>query len=126
MVRSLIFRLRGLALVMLLAVALGTVGFGHRTPSQQDATVDAFLLSGFAMADLCGSSGSDGSATGIPCPACTLAATALMPAGPCIVHNAGLKRVATIVAPRAPDWVPTVHDPAHAPRAPPFGLVLSV
>lgn len=120
MVQSLIIRLRGVALVALLAIALGIVGFGHRAPMQQDAAIEAFLLSGFSMADLCGSSGSEESATSVPCLACTPPAPALIPASACVVRNADLLVVAAVFAPRARQTVPAVHDPARAPRAPPL------
>ncbi|MFN4154065.1 MAG: hypothetical protein ACK4HF_05385 [Paracoccaceae bacterium] len=120
MVLSLIKRLRGHALIALLAIALGVVGFGHRAPLQQDATVEAFLLSGFSMADLCGSSGSDNPAKAVQCLACTPPAPAPIPASPCVVRDADMQVVAAVFAPRARQSVPAVHDPARAPRAPPL------
>lgn len=120
MVLSLIIRLRSLVLIALLACALSVSGFGHRAPMQQDATVEAFLLSGFAMTDLCGTSGSGQAASALPCLACTPPGPALIPAVPCVVRNADMQVVAAVFAPRARQTVPAVHDPARAPRAPPL------
>ncbi|MDP4033753.1 MAG: hypothetical protein Q8P60_13050 [Pseudorhodobacter sp.] len=107
-------------MALLLAIALGVAGFGHRAPMQQDATVEAFLLSGFAMVDLCGSTGSDESGAPIRCFACTATGPALIPVSPCVVRNADMQVVAAVFAPRARRTVPAVHDPARAPRAPPL------
>lgn len=120
MVLSLIIRLRGVALVALLAIALGIVSFGHRAPMQQDTTVEAFLLSGFAMADLCGSAGTGKTASTLPCLACTTTGPALVPTSACVVRDADMQVVAAVFAPRARQTVPAVHDPARAPRAPPL------
>lgn len=120
MVLSLIIWLRGAALGALLVIALGVAGFGHRAPMQQDATIEAFLLSGFAMADLCGSSGSGDTASPLPCLACTATGPALIPSSPCVVSDADMQFIAAVFAPRARQTVPAVHDPARAPRAPPL------
>lgn len=120
MAMSLITRLRGLVLIACLAVSIGMAGFGHRAPMQQDARAAALLLSGFAMADLCGLSGSDKAASAVPCLACTPPGPMLVPALPCMVRPAELRAVAVVFAPRARQTVAVVHDPARAPRAPPL------
>ena len=126
MVRSLIIRLRGVALFAFLAISLAVGGLGHRAPLQQDARVEAFLLSGFAMADLCAPSGSGQTASGARCLACTPPGPVLIPAFACIMRPADVRVVAAVFAPRARRTVAAVHDPARAPRAPPFDVILSV
>ncbi|MDO8881662.1 MAG: hypothetical protein U0934_08325 [Pseudotabrizicola sp.] len=117
---SLIIRLRSFALVALLAMALGVTGFGHRAPSQQEASVQAFLAAGFGLPDLCGTSGPEQSAMAEHCPVCTVAGAALVPANTCLLRDADLQLVAVVLAPRARQTIAAVHDPAHAPRAPPL------
>ena len=118
MILTLIKRLRGAASVALLAVALSIAGFGHRAPAQQDATIEAFLLSGFAMADLCGTAGSDQMLPG-SCPACTLIGAALLPGTLCVMRDADLRLLAAIIAPRARQTVQSPYDHARAARGPP-------
>ncbi|WP_205518648.1 hypothetical protein [Pseudotabrizicola algicola] len=115
-----IIRLRRVALVALLALALGIIGFGHRTPSQQDAALQGFLTAGFALPDLCGSLGDDPSGLHDPCPVCTLAGSALVPADVSHPRAAELRMAAAVFGPAPPRAVVSGPDPAHAPRAPPL------
>ncbi|WP_103335784.1 hypothetical protein [Pseudotabrizicola formosa] len=120
MVLRLIMRLRRLVLIALLAVGLAVSGFGHRAPMAQDAQLEALLLSGFTMADLCTPSGSDEAASAVPCLACTPSGPVLIPALGCMLRPADVQVLAAVFAPRERRTVASVHDPAHAPRAPPL------
>lgn len=115
----LITRLRGIVLIACLAVSLAVAGFGHRAPMAQDAQVEALLLSGFAMGDLCAPSGSDEAVSALPCLACTPSGPVLIPAVACALRPADMRVVAEVTAPRARQTVAAVHDHARAPRAPP-------
>ncbi|MDO9637084.1 MAG: hypothetical protein Q7J44_00915 [Pseudotabrizicola sp.] len=126
MVRSLIIRLRGVALFAFLAISLAIASLGHHAPTHQDARAEAFLLSGFAIADLCAPSGSGKVASAVRCLACTPPGPVLIPAVACVLRPADVRVVAAIFAPRARKTVAAVHDPARAPRAPPFDVILSV
>jgi hypothetical protein len=120
MVLTLITKLRSLAVIACLAIALGVAGFGHRAPSQQDAGVQVFLALGFSTSDLCRTSGDQPSSLMDHCPACTLAGAALMPAKFCLVRDADLRVVGVVLGTRAHQTVAAVYDPARAPRAPPL------
>lgn len=120
MVASLITRLRCIALIAFLAISLASAGLGHRAPMQQDAQVEAILLSGFAIADLCAPSGSGQAASAAPCLACTPPGPVLIPGVACVLRPADVRVVAAVFAPRERKTVASVHDPARAPRAPPL------
>lgn len=120
MIKPVILCLRRVMLLGLLALALAFAGNGHRAPSAQEAGLEAGLLAGFALADLCGQRGEDGKTQADPCPACTLAGLAAPPGCGTMARAADLVLVAQITAPRARRSVFAVLDPAHASRAPPF------
>ena len=120
MIRSLSLSLRTVVLLGLVVLGLAFAGHGHRAPSAQGAALEAGLLAGFSLADLCGQPGEDGMLAQDPCPACTVAGLAALPGCGSSARPADLLLVAVITAPRARASVPAVHDPAHATRAPPF------
>lgn len=61
---------RRVGLVALLTVALVTTAFAHRFPSASDLVIEAYVLAGGDISDICGDLGPDGKATHQDCPAC--------------------------------------------------------
>jgi hypothetical protein len=108
------------ALVVAFAIALIATGFGHRIPSQADAAVEAYVLAGGDLADLCAGADVDGLPDHGDCPACHIVATAELPEASLTLHDADLVFVAKVVAPRQSRAVRMVLDPARGMRAPPL------
>ncbi len=109
-----------LAFLAVLTFALVATGFAHRLPSTDDVAVDAFVLAGGDLADLCADGKSDGHQNHRDCPACQMSGTADLPPVTSSVHDADLVFVAEVVAPRASRAVREVADPALGLRAPPL------
>lgn len=110
---------RGLALAILV---LGLLGAQAAVPvaAGDAARIDAFLLAGGSMADLCTDVGGDGLPDHATCPECqTLPLMALPMAGQ-KVQDAGLGPAASVTAPRQSRTVRAMLDPAHGTRAPPL------
>lgn len=83
-------RLGALALVVLLALALGATGFAHRAPSGSEAARDAYRLAGGVLHQICGDQDSDGKAAREACPLCHLAQAAPLPNPPAGLSPAAL------------------------------------
>jgi hypothetical protein len=109
-----------LVLMFSLTVALVATGYGHRMPSANDSMMDAFLLSGGSLADLCVDTDGNGLPDHGDCPACHIVASAGLPDADLTIHDADLAFVAKVVAPRESRALRTVLDPARGMRAPPL------
>lgn len=112
-------RLSGFCLTLILMVALGLVGLAHRVPGPGAVARDAFLLAGGDLSTLCGSTHDDGQAARMDCPACQLVKAFDLPRLTSLHREAGLRRQAAAIAPRAEPVVWRAPDPAHRLRAPP-------
>lgn len=111
---------RRLWLIALLSIALVATAFAHKIPTASDLALDAYVLAGGSMADLCGDGDGDGAMAHRDCQACSIIGTAMLPDAPQAVTRVNYAYVATIVAPRAARAIRTVLDPARAMRAPPL------
>jgi hypothetical protein len=109
-----------LVLIFALTVALVATGYGHRIPSANDSMIEAFLLSGGSLADLCADTDGDGQPDHGDCPACHIVASPDLPDADLTLHDADLAFVAKVVAPRESRAVRGVLDPALGMRAPPL------
>ena len=112
--------LQRLVLVAAIAFALVATGFAHRVPAAEDTALQAFVLSGGDIADLCFDAEGDGPAVHQDCPACHITATADLPPAGLGLRDADLIFVARVVAPRESRAVRSVLDPARGMRAPPL------
>lgn len=100
-------------MVVLLALALGFVGFGHRMIAPQALDLAAYAMPDGSLPDLCIEGSADQGKADTPCPACTIAAALHLP------EAVSLPAI-DLTASQA-DW-PVVSQPnaqAHQPRAPP-------
>jgi hypothetical protein len=109
-----------MALLACLTLAIVATGFAHRPPSSADAAMQAYILAGGAVTDLCGDADGDGMPDHGPCPACQITASADLPPPLALVRDAGLVLLAEISAPRARPMAARALDPAHGSRAPPL------
>ncbi len=109
-----------LAFLAVLSIALVATGFVHRLPTANEVVVDAYVLAGGDLADLCAEGGADKHVSHRDCVACTTASIADLPAAVSSAHDADLAFVAEVVAPRASRAVRAVSDPARGLRAPPL------
>lgn len=109
-----------LALMFALTVALVAAGSGHRVPSANDAMIEAFVLSGGSLADLCADTDGNGLPDHGDCPACHIVASADLPEADLTLRDADLAFVAKVVAPRESRALRLVLDPARGLRAPPL------
>jgi hypothetical protein len=117
---GLVRSLQRLLVLAALTVALVATGFAHRLPSADDAALQAFLLTGGDLADLCSDADGDGRADHDDCPACQIAGGADLPPATLRLRDADLVFVATIVAPRESRAVRRILDPSRGLRAPPL------
>lgn len=108
----------GIATVMLLALSAGFLGFAHKAPSIQEQQIAVAALNGYDVADICAGDAGD-IHFGNVCPACHVDDGGMPsgPAGP--AHDAGLRVLTKVVAPRESPATPMVRDPALGERAPP-------
>ena len=120
MFKRILHGIRGVGLVALLTVALVATAFAHRMPSASDVAIEAYILAGGDLSDICGDMGSDGNATHRDCPACHIAASAMVPDAPQSIAEVEYVHVATVVAPQQSRAIRTVRDPARGMRAPPL------
>ncbi|QYZ69554.1 hypothetical protein [Neotabrizicola shimadae] len=111
---------RRLVLMFILTAALIATGFGHRMPSANDSMIDAFLLSGGSLADLCGDTDGNGLPDHGDCPACHIVASAELPDANLTLNDVDLAFVAKVIAPGESRALRTVLDPARGMRAPPL------
>jgi hypothetical protein len=118
--RSAVLLFHRIVLIFALTVALVAAGYGHRMPSANDSMIEAFLLSGGSLADLCADTNGDGLPDHGDCPACHIVASAGLPDAGLTFHEADLAFVAKVVAPRENRAVRVVLDPARGMRAPPL------
>lgn len=109
-----------LAVVATLVAALVMVGFAHRTPAPTDTAVQAYVLAGGSLADLCANPADDGLPAHMDCPACHIVATATGGNQPDLAHAADLTMTAQRAAPRENRTARMVLDPALGLRAPPL------
>lgn len=112
--------LRRLILLTALTVALVATAFAHRMPSGDDTALQAFVLAGGDLADLCTDPDGDGPAAAVHCPACQIAGAVYLPPASLGLRDADLIFVAAVVAPRESRAVRAVLDPARGMRAPPL------
>ncbi|WP_045389331.1 hypothetical protein [Falsirhodobacter sp. alg1] len=111
------FRPLTLAILMAFTLAMGVMGSAHATPSVSDPALEAYLLSGGSMDDLCPAGHHDGMAMH-DCPVCHLAGTVLPTSTPQISFHPELL-VLTLRAAVPPNVVRKTTDPAHFARGPP-------
>lgn len=114
------FLMRRLLVLVALTVALAATAFAHRMPNAGDAALEAYVLAGGSLADLCGDADGDGLPDHSDCPVCHLTATAPPAGGGLVLQDAGLILIARIEAPRESRAVRAVLDPARGLRAPPL------
>jgi len=112
--------LRRLAVVAVLAFALVATGLAHRLPAHDGAALQAFVLAGGDLSDLCTDAEGTEETAQDDCPACRIAAAVGLPQATPLSHDAGLILLATVTAPRASRVARPVLDPAHGLRAPPL------
>ncbi|MDD9707746.1 MAG: hypothetical protein V7698_04230 [Paracoccaceae bacterium] len=110
-------RLAGIAT---LAAALIMIGFGHRAPAQSDVAVQAYVLAGGSLAELCADPLDDSLPAHMDCPACHLVATCAGGTQPDLLRDADLRMLSRVVAPQENRAARMVLDPALGLRAPPL------
>ena len=113
-------RFIGLALLSMLVAALVASGAGHRFASADSVALDAFVLAGGDLADLCDETGGTGMDGQYGCPACHIVGTAEVPKPALLLHKAALRVGAAVTAPCESRAQRQVLDLAHALRAPPL------
>lgn len=120
MVRRILLPWLATAMLAALTLALVATGFAHRMPMASDAAVQAYVVAGGDLADLCGDA--EGGDVGLhpDCPACHIAGAMLLPGVAPSLRAADLAFVAEVVAPRESRALRHVDDPARSPRAPPL------
>ena len=110
----------GLALLSMLVAALMVSGAAHRMPTADSVALDAFVLAGGDLADLCGEPGGKGMGGQSDCPACHGVGTAEIAAPGLVPRKAELIVEAAMTAPQESRTRRPVRDPGHAMRAPPL------
>ena len=95
-------------------------GAAHRMQSADSMALDAFVLAGGDLADLCEAPGGNGVGGQSDCPACHVVGTAEVPAPGLVPRKAQLLVAAAVTAPRESRAQRPVRDPGHAMRAPPL------
>ncbi|MFV0514037.1 MAG: hypothetical protein ACK5MY_10475 [Jhaorihella sp.] len=103
-----------------MSVALVATAFVHRIPSASDIAVEAYVLAGGDIFNICDDPGSDDKPAHRDCPACRIAGSVLLPDAPQSMADIDFVFVATVVAPRERRAILTVLDPVRAMRAPPL------
>ncbi|AGT11222.1 hypothetical protein [Paracoccus aminophilus] len=107
-----------LALIALVALALGAVGGAHRVPSLESLQLQAYSAQGLSV-DLCGH-GDDQAPAIQGCPVCTLVGQAVLPpqGESLIAHERRFYRVTYL--PEAEQAAHRPRDPANLQRGPPL------
>ena len=113
-------RFIGLALFSMLVAALVASGAGHRFASADSVALDAYVLAGGDLADLCDETGGAGMDGQSGCPACHIVGTAEVPMPGLVLRKAEVRLGAAGTAPRESRAQRQVLDPGHALRAPPL------
>ncbi|WP_106472571.1 hypothetical protein [Pukyongiella litopenaei] len=103
-----------------MSVALVATAYAHRIPNASDIAIEAYVLAGGDIANICGDPGSDNTVAHPDCPACRIAGSVLLPDAPQSMTDIDFVFVATVVAPRERRAILTVLDPARGMRAPPL------
>ncbi|MEI4487745.1 hypothetical protein V8J36_16255 [Frigidibacter sp. MR17.14] len=111
-------RALGLVLVALLTLAFGAAGHAHHVPEAADLRLQAYVLAGGSVADLCDDSATT-HAKAAGCPVCHLIGAAVVPQPLGTPQDIELRHVATLVAPRVARAEGRARDPAIPPRGPP-------
>jgi hypothetical protein len=120
MMRGVFAPFQRLFLVAAVTLALAATGFAHRVAAPEDASLQAFLLAGGDVGDLCADTDGDGLPDHGDCPACHIMAAVDLPSATLGLRDADLVFVAAVVAPRESRAVRAVLDPARGMRAPPL------
>lgn len=120
MCKRILHGIRGVGLIALLTVALVATAFAHRIPNPSDIAIEAYVLAGGDISDICGDLRSDGKATHRDCPACHIFGSAMLPDAQQNIIHVDYVYVATVIAPRENRAVRSVLDPARGMRAPPL------
>ncbi|SEN09013.1 hypothetical protein SAMN04488103_10389 [Gemmobacter aquatilis] len=115
-----LLRLKGLAILAIVAVALVATGFAHRIPSADDLDRQAYVALVGDLGDLCGDVDGDGRLDHPDCPACQIVGGLVLPGTLAVLRAAELPRGTVRAAPRESRVVRAVLDPARALRAPPL------
>lgn len=116
--RSVLSLCRGIALAVI-TLALAGVGSVHPAPGSDAPQIEAFVLAGGSLADLCTDADGDGMPDHGDCPACHTTTAATPPALSLRLRDADLAFAAKVVAPRESRAIRPALDPAHGLRAPP-------
>lgn len=120
MFKRILHGIHGAGLIALLTVALVATAFVHHLPSASDVAVEAYVLAGGDISDICGDTGTDGKAVHRDCPACHIVGSVTLPDATSGVVDVNYVFVATVIAPRESRAIRTVLDPARGMRAPPL------
>lgn len=120
MTPGILLRLKGLAVLAIVAVALVATGFAHRIPSADDLDRQAYVALVGDLGDLCADADGDGRLDHPDCPACHIAGGLVLPGALAALRDADLPRMAVVFAPRESRAVRAVLDPARGMRAPPL------
>ncbi|MCU0904086.1 MAG: hypothetical protein MUE83_09455 [Tabrizicola sp.] len=118
--RELFQILQRLILLTVVAGALSATGFAHHVPSKNESALQAYVLAGGDLGDLCADEDGDGLPDHADCPACHIVASLDLPAADLTLRDADLAFVVKVVAPRESRAVRGVLDPARGMRAPPL------
>lgn len=102
-----------------LTFALVATGFAHRVTTSDDLAMQAYVLAGGDLGDLCLDANGDGLPDHRDCPACHIVASGDLPSATGALRDADLVFVAKVVAPRESRAVRAVLNSAHRLRAPP-------
>ncbi|MEI4473793.1 hypothetical protein [Frigidibacter sp. MR17.24] len=111
-------RMLGLMLVALLTLAFGAAGHAHHVPDAGDLRLEAHLLAGGSIADLCADGGA-GHHAAPGCPICHLIGAAVVPPAQEGLRSLEYRVVATVTLPRLARSFGRARDPAVPPRGPP-------
>jgi hypothetical protein len=112
--------LTGLALVLLLFATAMASGAGYRMLSADSLALEAFVLAGGTLADICDETGGDHGDGQSGCLACPTVGTADVRAPSPVPRTAGLIVTAAVAAPQESRALRPAFDFAHAMRAPPL------
>lgn len=110
-------RFLGLAFLALAVLALATGMTARPVPSEMDLRLEAWVMAGGALDDLCGDHGADHG--GGHCPLCNLAAPAGLPPVTAHLLDAEQRILASIVLPQIRRAAGHARDPAIPKRGPP-------
>lgn len=107
-------------IIILLTVALVATAFAHRFPSLSDPMIEAYILAGGELGDLCSEPGSDGETSHHDCPACHIIGSLMLSNAWTSVTKVDYVFASIRTAPRESRAIRSVLDPARGLRAPPL------